>query len=146
MSQAAGLSGKIMKDPTVPGRVIYKVDADRSAERISGKSSLAALAQDTATKDPVSLETITVNQDGERKSVPFETLPSYNRIGTVAIKQADGTFELRLRSEYEYAWATGNVKFQYTDANGTIYEKTFMSLASLYTTLNTNDEIILEKL
>lgn len=200
---AAGLSGKIMKDPAVPGRVIYKVDADRSAERANGKSSLAALAQDTATKDPVSLETIAVNQAGERKSVPFktksivsagditissdkdvvvyyqkkfkiqnssitgkirfrkdgtditpvpagsfvpfETLPSYNRIGTVAIKQEDGTFELRLRSEYEYAWATGNVKFQYTDANGNIYEKTFMSLASLYATLNTNEEIILEK-
>lgn len=201
---AAGLTGKIMKDPTVPGRVIYNVDADRSAERTNGKSTLAALAQDTATKDPVTKETITVNQAGERKSVPFktksivsagditissdedvvvfyqkkfaiqnssitgklsfrkdgttvtpvpagsfvpfETLPSYNRIGTVAVEQADGTFELRLRTEYEYAWATGNVKFQFTDANGKIYEKTFTSLASLYTTLNMNEEIILEML
>lgn len=200
---AAGLSSKIVKDPSIPGRVIYKVDADRSAERISGKSSMSALAVDSATKDPVLQETITVDQSGERKSipfktrnivsagditisseedvvvyyqkkftirnssitgkikfrkdgtdvtpvpvgsfVPFETLPSYNRIGTVAIEQADGTFELRLRSEYEYAWATGNVKFQYTDDNGNIYEKTFTSLASLYSTLKTNDEIILEK-
>ena len=39
----------------------------------------------------------------------------------------------------------GNVKFQYTDENGIIYEKTFTSLASLYSTLNTNEVVILEK-
>lgn len=200
---AAGLSSKIMKDSNVPGRVIYKVDADREAERASGKSSVAALAADGATKDAVTKETITVNQAGERKSVPFKTksivsagditissdenvvvyytknfkiqnssitgklkfrengsavkeipagsfvpfeaLPSYNRIGTVAVEQTDGTFELRLRSEYEYSWSTGRVKFQYT-ADGKTYEKTFTSLSSLYDTLNTNEVIILEML
>ena len=200
---AAGLSSKIMKDSSVPGRVIYKVDADREAERANGKSSVAALAVDGATKDVVTKETITVNQAGERKSipfrtknivsagditissdedivvyyrknrriqnssitgklmfrengtsvkevpagsfVPFEAVPSYNRIGTIAVEQADGTFELRLRSEYEYSWTTGRVKFQYT-ADGKTYEKTFTSLSNLYDTLNTNEVIILEML
>lgn len=200
---AAGLSSKIMKDSSVPGRVIYKVDADREAERANGRSSMPALAADGATKDAVTKETITVNQVGERKSipfktknivsagditissdedvvvyyrknfkiqntsivgklkfrengtsvkevpvgsfVPFETLPSYNRIGTVAVEQADGTFELRLRSEYEYSWSTGRVKFQYT-ADGKTYEKTFTSLSNLFDTLNTNEVIILEML
>lgn len=200
---AAGLSSKIMKDSSVPGRVIYKVDADREEERVNGKSSIAALAADGATKDAVTKETITVNQAGERKNVPFKTknivsagditissdedvvvyykktfkiqnssitgklmfrengtsvkeipvgsfvpfeaLPSYNRIGTVAVEQTDGTFELRLRSEYEYSWSTGRVKFQYT-ADGKTYEKTFTSLSNLYDTLNTNEIIILEML
>lgn len=70
---AAGLSGKIRKDPAIPGRVIYTVDADREAERTNGKSSLAALATDNATKHPVTRETITVDQTGERKSIPFLT-------------------------------------------------------------------------
>ena len=200
---AAGLSSKIMKDSSVPGRVIYKVDADREAERANGKSSVAALAADGATKDAVTKETINVNQAGERKTVPFrtknivsagditissdenvvvyyrknfkiqnssitgklmfredgtsvkevpagsfvpfETLPSYNRIGTVAVDQTEGAFELRLRSEYEYSWTTGRVKFQYS-ANGKTYEKTFTSLSNLYDTLNTNEVIILEML
>ena len=77
--------------------------------------------------------------------VPFEALPSYNRIGTVAVEGAAGTFELRLRSEYEYSWNTGNVKFQYTDENGKIYEKTFTSLSALYDILTTNDVVILEQ-
>ena len=71
--ETAGLSGKIRKDPSVPGRVIYTVDADRDAERTNGRSSLAALATDNATKHPVARETITVNQTGERKSIPFKT-------------------------------------------------------------------------
>ncbi len=78
--------------------------------------------------------------------VPFEATSSYNRIGTVSVEDADGTFELRLRSEYEYSWETGSVKLQYTDENGVIYEKTYTSLSYMYSNLNTNGgEIILEK-
>ena len=73
--------------------------------------------------------------------VPFEMLPTYNRIGTVTIA-ASGQFELRLRSEYKYDWATDDVKFQFTDENGTIYEKTFDSLSSLNASLG--GQIILE--
>lgn len=194
-------SGKIRKDPNIPGRVIYTVDADRETERTYFPST-TALSADGAVLDLFRNPT-TVNQTGERKVipfktrkivsagditissdedkvvyykknfkvqnasitgklqfrkdgmtvtnipagsfVPFETTSSYNRIGTVAIEGTDGSFELRLRSEYEYLWETGNIKFQYTDENGIIYEKTFTSLASLYSTLNTNEVVILEK-
>ena len=73
--------------------------------------------------------------------VPFEVLPTYNRIGTVTIG-ASGQFELRLRSEYKYDWATDDVKFQFTDENGVIYEKTFDSLSALNASLE--GQIILE--
>ena len=73
--------------------------------------------------------------------VPFEVLPTYNRIGTVTIG-ASGEFELRLRSEYKYDWATDDVKFQFTDENGVIYEKTFDSLSALNASLE--GQIILE--
>ena len=73
--------------------------------------------------------------------VPFEMLPTYNRIGTVTIGSA-GEFELRLRSEYKYDWSTDDVKFQFTDSNGVIYEKTFDSLSSLKASLS--GQIILE--
>ena len=76
--------------------------------------------------------------------VPFEADPSFNRIGTVTVEDAEGTFELRLRSEYEYSWDTTKVKFQYTDTDGTIYEKEFNSLSSLYSTLTASD-VVLEK-
>ena len=73
--------------------------------------------------------------------VPFEMLPTYNRIGTVTVG-ASGQFELRLRSEYKYDWATDDVKFQFTDDNGVIYEKTFDSLSAL--TASLGGQIILE--
>lgn len=157
---AAGLSGKIRIDPAIPGRVIYTVDADRDVERTNGKSSLAALATDNATKHPVTRETITVDQTGERKSIPFltkdivsasditissdeskvvyytktfkiqnkpmtgtltygssatpipaETFVPFSRvdddtrIGVITVGE-NGTFNLRLRAEYEFEWDT----------------------------------------
>ena len=74
--------------------------------------------------------------------VPFEVLPTYNRIGTVTIGEA-GAFELRLRNEYEYDWNTDDVKFQFKDDNGVIYEKTYGSLNAFYSSLSAGD-IILE--
>lgn len=77
----------------------------------------------------------------EDSFVPFEVLPTYNRIGTTTIG-ADGQFEIRLRAEYEFDWNTDDVKFQFTDADGVIYEKTYASLNSLYSSLSS--PIILE--
>ena len=74
--------------------------------------------------------------------VPFEMLPTYNRIGTVTVGES-GQFELRLRSEYKYDWVTDDVKFQYIDENGVVYEKTFSSLSALKASLG--GQIILEK-
>lgn len=195
---AAGLSSKIRKDDTVPGRVIYTVDASRETERTYFPST-TALAVDGAVLD-LFRNPVTVNQTGERKVIPFKTKkivsagdivissdetkviyyqkkfrvqnssitgkivfskggnqipvpagafvpfeaePSYNRIGTVTVSDAAGSFELRLRSEYEYSWDTTKVKFQYTDTDGTIYEKEFNSLSSLYSTL-TMSNVVLE--
>jgi len=67
--------------------------------------------------------------------VPFEVEPTYNRIGTISIGEG-GRFELRLRGEYEYDWNTDNVKLQYTDENGVVYESTFGSLNALYSSLS----------
>ena len=69
-------------------------------------------------------------------------LPTYNRIGTVTIGN-DGSFELRLRNEYKYDWTTDDVKLQYIDADGNIYEKVFDNLRAVYSSVGT---IILEPL
>lgn len=86
-------------------------------------------------KDGTTVEDIPVGS-----FVPFEVEPTFNRIGTITINPA-GHFELRLRGEYEYDWNTDNVKFQYT-VDGKIYEKTFGSLSSLYSSVSS--PIILE--
>ena len=73
--------------------------------------------------------------------VPFEVEPTYNRIGTVTVSDG-GHFELRLRSEYEYDWSTDNVKFQFKDEYGNIYEKVYGSLNAFYSSIS--NDIILE--
>lgn len=190
---------KIQADPSVPGRIIYRVDADREAERQYFNGS-EPLMKDEAVLDLFRQPTV-VNQKGERKTipfrtrqivsageiaissqddvvvynqkrfrvqnasitgyiyymkngvktavptgsfVPFESLPSYNRIGTIALG-AGGSFELRLRSEYKYSWDTGMVKFQFTEGNA-IFEKEYYSLSALYEELESGNDIILEQI
>lgn len=171
------LEGRLFKDEQVPGRFIYRVKADREAERASGFAS-AALADDKAqdqsgerkrlaflTQDIVSAGDIVISSDQtkvifyekkfrvqnnsltgvlhyRRESdgavlpvpagsfVPFEVLPTYNRIGSISVEEG-GHFELRLRSEYEYDWNTDDVKFQFVGEDGEVYEKTFGSLSYL---------------
>ena len=77
----------------------------------------------------------------EGSFVPFEVEPTYNRIGTVSI-HSNGAFELRLRSEYKYDWNTDNVKLQFIDEAGVIYEKVFDSIGALHSSLG--NPIILE--
>ena len=181
-------SGKVTEDPSVEGRFIYHVAADRNAERsgslaaaqTDGKASVSQVGERKSipflTKDIVSAGEIVISSDiskvvyykkvfkvhnssltgriqyrsastdqvtdiPEDSFVPFEVLPTYNRIGTTTIG-AGGQFEIRLRAEYEFDWTTDDVKFQYTDAQGIIYEKTFASLNSLYSSLSS--PIILE--
>ena len=66
--------------------------------------------------------------------VPFEVLPTYNRIGTVSVSSG-GEFELRLRGEYNYDWNTDDVKLQFT-MDGKVYEKSFSSLSVLESALS----------
>lgn len=76
--------------------------------------------------------------------VPFEMKPTYNRIGTVTVRQ-NGQFELRLRKEYKYDWTTDAVKFQFT-VGDVVYEKEFSSLSSLHTSLSLGAVILEEPL
>ena len=186
---AAGLSSKIRKDPSVPGRVIYTVDASRKSERAHFTGS--ALATDNAkldlfrkpVKDDDGAAVSSVVQTGERKVIPFKTkqivsagsitlssdeskvvyytktfdinntpitgnlvygpsdaqVPAGTfvpfstadgtRIGIVAVKE-NGTFELRLRAEYDFTWNDSPVKFE-TKIAGVEYKAEFTSLAAL---------------
>lgn len=183
-------SGKVTRDPNVPGRFVYHVAAERETERAAGNAS--ALAADVGaddgqsgerkvipfkTKSIVTAGEVTISADDSKvvyypktfkiqnqsitgrlqyrdkatgnlidvpyeAFVPFEMKPTYNRIGTVTVGQ-NGQFELRLRKEYKYDWTTDAVKFQFT-GGGVVYEKEFISLNSLYETLNSNTTIILE--
>uniref|UniRef100_UPI004055FB1E hypothetical protein n=1 Tax=Alistipes sp. TaxID=1872444 RepID=UPI004055FB1E len=76
--------------------------------------------------------------------VPFEVMPTFNRIGVISVGE-NGAFELRLRQEYKYDWNTDNVKFQFRDANGVVYESEFSSLNNLYSTLENGTPITLEE-
>ena len=69
-------------------------------------------------------------------------LPTYNRIGTVAV-HGNGQCEIRLRSEYRYDWNLDDVKLQYTDDAGKIYEVTYTSLDALYNAVEKNETIVL---
>ena len=109
--------------------VFYKKQFRIQNNSITGKLSYRSASTDSVRPVPAG------------SFVPFEMLPTYNRIGTVTINP-DGEFELRLRSEYRYDWATDDVKFQFTDENGVIYEKTFDSLSALKNSINS--QIILE--
>ena len=186
---AAGLSSKIRKDPSVPGRVIYTVDASRKSERAHFTGS--ALATDNAkldlfrkpVKDDDGAAVSSVVQTGERKVIPFKTKQIVSagsitlssdeskvvyytktfdinntpitgnlvygpsdaqvpegtfvpfstadgtRIGVVAVKE-NGTFELRLRAEYDFTWNDSPVKFE-TKIAGVEYKAEFTSLAAL---------------
>lgn len=74
--------------------------------------------------------------------VPFEVLPTYNRIGAVDVNES-GNFELQLRSEYRYNWTVDDVKFQF-NSGGKVYEKSFGDLAELYEHLKNGGTIVLE--
>lgn len=167
------ISKKIEKHPTIEGRFVYHVKADRAAERwgdlVATEDIKASESQvgerkliPFKTKSIVSAGDITISSDASKvvfyekrfrvnnssfagtiqyrkdgevhnipsgSFVPFEVLPTYNRIGTVTIGDA-GQYELRLRSEYRYDWNTDSVKFQYVEG-GVTYEKTFQSLNAL---------------
>lgn len=69
--------------------------------------------------------------------VPFEVLPTFNRIGVMSIN-GNGIYELFLRKEYKYNWTTDDVKLQYV-SDGVVYEKQFESLSELFS----NPDILL---
>ena len=161
MSANSSLSGKITKSDDVEGRYIYRVDASRDVERgygVNERKSITFKTNKIVTSGEITLSsdeskvvfykktfrvqnksiagTLKFKKNGSDlpvsagSFVPFEMLPTYNRIGTISVGD-NGSFELRLRSEYRYDWTTDDVKLQYSDG-GVIYEKTFDSLEKLY--------------
>ena len=162
--------GKLEEDRDVEGRYIYHVDADRSVEdtyaktilfrpknivsngevKISADDSVVIFYDKTFRVSNSSITGTIRYQDGntlkpvpENSFVSFEMLPTYNRIGTVAVNDG-GQFEIRLRSEYRYDWKIDDVKLQFTDENETIYEARFGSLDELYNSVENGTDIVLK--
>ena len=159
MNQDLVKQGKLEADPGNAGRFIYHVDKDKEVEsgfekrikfipkdivsygevKISADESVVIFYEKTFRVNNSSITGRIMYDDGTGikpvpadSFIPLEMLPTYNRIGTVSVNE-DGNFEIRLRSEYKYDWNLDNVKFQFTDDNGTIYEKEYDSLEELYT-------------
>ena len=91
-------SGKVTRDPAVPGRFVYHVSASRDAER---SGSL------TATKDTKA----TVSQVGERKSIPFKT-KSIVSAGDIVISSDESKvvfYQKRFRVHNSYM--TGTIQY-----------------------------------
>lgn len=181
------IAGKVKKHPSISGRFVYTVDASRETERSYGAKSAVIADNSTHTYlDRVS-SGITINQNGERKVIPFKTkdivsagdivissqesevryytktfkltnqsiagsikygtdagsavaVPARSfvpmertydgtRIGSMTIT-ADGTYELRLRAEYDFDWNTDEIMFEF-NSGGVHYSVTVSSLASL---------------
>ena len=169
MNQDLVKQGKLEADSGTAGRFIYHVDKDKDVEsgfekrikfipknivssgevKISADDSVVIFYEKTFRVNNSSITGRIMYDDGTgfrsvpaNSFIPLEMLPTYNRIGTVAVN-ADGNFEIRLRSEYKYDWNLDNVKFQFTDEDGNIYEKEYDSLDDLYADRNT---IVLKKI
>ncbi len=177
-------TNKLYPHPTIKGRYVYRVEADREAERAYGFNDIAAYDETGA------------DQTGERKHLPFITnritsageikissdkemvifydktfkisnehitgkiqyldtsgaihnVPAYSfvvfarltdgvRIGSVSVS-SDGQYSLNLRSEYSFSWNLDEIEFDYTDANGNVYDLQINSLSDLYN----NPDVIL---
>ena len=163
-------SGKLEEDPNVEGRFVYHVDADENTENNYEKTvkflpkSIVSSGEIKIAADPKvvvyyektfrisnsSIEgKIQYNYGGVYRNVPansfvpFEMLPTYNRIGVVTVHD-NGGFEIRLRSEYKYDWNLDDIKLQFTDESGKIYEAGYDSLDNLYESLEKGEAIKLE--
>lgn len=159
-------AGKIEADPVVDGRYIYYVDGDvaeypsisfrpksivSSGEvKITADEDVIIYYEKTFRVGNRSIAgTLRYNDGGNIKDVPansfvpFEMMPTYNRIGVVTVHD-NGEFELRLRSEYRYDWNVDDIKLQFTDDNGNIFEVEYTSLDALYNALENGDDIVLQ--
>lgn len=63
--------------------------------------------------------------------VPFELSRNGSRIGSVNIV-SDGSYELRLRKEYEFNWYTDAVQLSYDADDGVRYTAVYQNLAALF--------------
>lgn len=73
--------------------------------------------------------------------VSFERTRNNSRIGSLAIVDGEGQYELRLRKEYEFNWYSDEVELRYEDDGGNVYTATYPNLNTLYE----SPDIVLEQ-
>lgn len=155
-------SDKLMEDPATPGRFVYTVEDTREAESSYGTGERKTLPFRTASSVSSGDITISSNQekvvfDTETFSVAntpisgtiqyraedglpyvpangfvsFERTRNNSRIGSMTIV-SDGSYELRLRKEYEFNWYSDEVELRYEDGEGNVYTATYPNLNTLF--------------
>lgn len=155
-------SDKLKEDPTTPGRFIYTVEATAEAEDVYGADGRKTLPFRTASSVSSGDIVISSNQekvvfDTETFSVAnapisgtiqyraaeglqyvpangfvsFERTRNNSRIGSMTIV-SDGSYELRLRKEYEFNWYSDEVELRYEDGGGNVYTATYPNLNTLF--------------
>lgn len=162
LSQYGLSSDKLKEDPTTPGRFIYTVEATAEAEVVYGADGRKTLPFRTASSVSSGDIVISSNQekvvfDTETFSVTnapisgtiqyhaaeglqyvpangfvsFERTRNNSRIGSMTIV-SDGSYELRLRKEYEFNWYSDEVELRYEDGGGNVYTATYPNLNTLF--------------
>lgn len=162
LSQYGLSSDKLKEDPTTPGRFIYTVEATAEEENVYGADGRKTLPFRTASSVSSGDIVISSNQekvvfDTETFSVAnapisgtiqyraaeglqyvpangfvsFERTRNNSRIGSMTIV-SDGSYELRLRKEYEFNWYSDEVELRYEDGGGNVYTATYPNLNTLF--------------
>lgn len=129
---ASNLAGKIKKDSSIPGRFIYTVDASREAERAYGAKT--ASVKDNSTHTYLDrVNSITVDQTGERKVIPFKTKNIVSAGDIVISSQQEEvryytkTFKLTNKS------ITGSIKYAPSGGSATnVPERSFVPMERTY--------------
>ena len=126
-----GVDGKakIEEDPSVPGRVIYRVDADREVERQYFNGS-QALLEDGAVLDLFRQPT-TVNQAGERKTIPFRTSQIVSAGDIVISSQDDVVVYNSKRFKVQNASISGHLYYMKNGVKTAVPAGSFVPFESL---------------
>ena len=115
-SLPANLAGKVRKDPSVEGRFIYSVAADRTQERQSGAS--IALQKDETGAD----------QSGERKVIPFRVKDIVSAGDIRISSQKDKVVYNEKTFRVQNGSITGRLQYK---KNGNVYDVPYESFVVL---------------
>ena len=127
----SGVDGKakIEEDPSVPGRIIYRVDADREVERQYFSGSQAFM-KDGAVLDLFRQPT-TVNQTGERKTIPFRTSQIVSAGDIVISSQDDVVVYNSKRFKVQNASISGRLYYNRNGVKTAVPAGSFVPFESL---------------
>ena len=120
---------KIQEDPSVPGRVIYRVDADRDVERQYFNGSVPLL-KDEAVLDLFRQPTV-VNQEGERKTIPFRTSQIVSAGDIIISSQEDVVVYNPKRFRVQNASITGRIYYMKNGVKTAVPAGSFVPFESL---------------